>query len=112
MTTADIPPPTIPPPAVDDDAAPVQVDQIPDRKLTAFDRITAHRDGARQPILVAWLKVADERTAIFRWAIGYAWHILMFHLVRLPIYQLRFTLWAPRGVWRAVRAVVDGLLDA
>jgi hypothetical protein len=58
------------------------------------------------------LKVADERSAILRWAVGYAWHILRFHDVRLPIYQLRFTLWAPRGLVRTVRAIVDGLLDS
>ena len=95
-----------------DDAPPVVVDQAPERTLTAFDRITAHREGAKEPILVPWLRVAEERTAILRWAVAYAWHILLFHAVRLPIYQLRFLLWAPRGLGRAFRAIVDGLLDA
>lgn len=47
----------------------VPVDQIPEPRKTAFDRITAHREGTKQPILVPWLRKADERTAILRWAV-------------------------------------------
>ena len=108
-TTEHTQPTTVPD---DPDAQPVPVDQAPERPRTAFDRITAHREGAKQPILVPWLRVAEERTAILRWAIGYAWHIARFHGVRLPVYQLRFILWALRGIGRATRAIVDGLLDA
>jgi S-DNA-T family DNA segregation ATPase FtsK/SpoIIIE len=96
----------------DDDTPPVPVDQAPDPKRTAYDRITAHREGTKQPIVVPWLRDPDERQPILRWALGYGWHIFLFHLVRLPIYQWRLTWRAPIGVWRSLRWLVDGLSDA
>lgn len=92
--------------------APVPVDQIPEPKRTAFDRITAHREGAKQPLLADWLKQADERTAVFRWAAGYARHIVLFHLLRLPLYQWRLLVCAPRGVARTIGGIYAGLTDA
>jgi len=32
---------------------------------------------------------AEQRKAAVRWAVGYAGHVLAFHLVRLPLYGLR-----------------------
>lgn len=94
------------------DAEVVNVDQIPDPKKTAFDRITAHREGAKQPVVVPWLKKPEERQPILLWAIGYAWHIFRFHLVRLPIYQWRLIRRAPVGAWRLLAGLVNTLLDA
>lgn len=95
-----------------DDTPPVPVDHIPEPRRTAFDRITAHREGTKQPVVVQWLRRPDERHPILRWAAGYAGHIVLFHLVRLPIYQWRLVSRAPIGVWRALVAAVDGWSDA
>src|SRR5690349_9218898 len=112
VATADINAPVVDAVVVADEDAPVAVDQAPERPRTAFDRITAHREGSKQPIVVGWLKVAEERAAILRWAVAYVWHIVRFHAVRLPVYELRFLLWLPRGVHRTVRVILDGVLDA
>lgn len=88
------------------------VDQIPTPKPTAFTRITAHREGTKQPILVDWLRKADERNPIARWALGYAWHVFLFHFVRLPLYQAKLTALAPVGLFRTVRAIVNAVTDA
>lgn len=85
---------------------PEPVDQLPDRKPSAFTRITAHREGTKQPIFVDWLRNADERTALLRWAVGYGLHVVLHHLVRLPLYQGKLTGLAPLGGYRVVRSVV------
>src|SRR3546814_6778607 len=64
------------------DAEVVPVDQAPEPKKTAYSRITAHREGTKQPVVVPWLRDPDERQPILRWALGYGYHILRFHLVR------------------------------
>lgn len=102
--------PTGPAPADDEPRPPV--DQIPDPPKTAFDRITAHREGTKQPVVVPWLRDPDERQPIARWAAGYAWHITLFHTVRLPIYQWRLLTRAPIGVWRLAVAAVNAMTDA
>lgn len=106
--------PSTPPPATAvDEQEKVLVDQIPEPRKTAFDRITAHREGTKQPILVPWLRRADERTAILGWAVGYAWHVALFHAIRIPtVYQWRLVTRAPIGVWRSAVWVVNGLTDA
>src|SRR4051794_9598612 len=88
-------PPEIPPS--------VPVDQEPDPRPTAFDRITAAREGRKQPLVVPWLREREQRAPILRWAAGYGWHVALFHLLRLPVYQLRLTRLAPRGMWRGGR---------
>src|SRR3954452_5491675 len=97
-------PPEIPPS--------VPVDQEPDPRPTAFDRITAAREGRKQPLVVPWLREREQRAPILRWAAGYGWHVALFHLLRLPVYQLRLTRLAPRGMWRVARWVADGMTDA
>ncbi|MFR9807080.1 cell division protein FtsK [Pseudonocardia sp. RS010] len=91
---------------------PAQVDQIPEPKRTAFDRITARREGEKKPIIVPWLRDAAERTQIVRWAVGYAWHVGLFHLVRLPLYQWRLMQRAPIGVGQTVKAIGSALTDS
>lgn len=90
----------------------VQVDQIPDKPKTAFDRITAHREGSKQPLVVSWLRQPEERQPILRWALGYSRHVALFHILRLPIYQWRLIQRVPVGAWRVITSIVDGLLDA
>lgn len=91
---------------------PVPVDQVPEPRKTAFDRITAHREAKKHPVVVPWLKERDERDPILRWALAYGLHIFVFHAVRIPIYQWRLTHRAPVGLWRVIRWVVNGLTDA
>jgi S-DNA-T family DNA segregation ATPase FtsK/SpoIIIE len=93
-------------------AEPEPIDQIPDPKPTAYTRIAAHREGTRQPILVDWLTDAEERSQILRWATGYAGHITVFHLLRLPIYQAKIAAHSPVGLYRVVRWLVNALTDA
>lgn len=102
----------IDPPLEVDLPEPVPVDQVPDPRPTAFDRITAHREGAKKPLVVPWLKEPDQRTPIARWAAGYTSHIVAFHLIRLPLYQWRMTKRAPVGLWRVLCWVVNGMTDA
>lgn len=92
---------------------PEPVDHIPDPKPTAYDRITAHRNGAKQPILADWLRETEARTAILRWFVGYCLHIAAYHAVRIPTtYQWKLLTRAPVGAARMLRAIVDGVTDA
>lgn len=87
---------------VDDD--PVPVDQVPDHEVTAFTRITAEREGAKNPVIVDWLRDRADRNAIVRWAVGYAWHQTKYHGIRAPlIYYPKLLMYAPRGAGRAGR---------
>lgn len=92
--------------------SPVQVDQIPEPRKTAFDRITAHREGAKKPVVAPWVSDREQRAPILRWAAGYSWHVFMFHLIRLPLYQAKLAVRAPIGAGRVVRAILDTLTDA
>lgn len=108
MTTTESSPVSMPEP---DEPRPV--DQIPNTPITAYTRITAAREGSKQPILVPWLRKAEERSAILGWAVGYAWHVLRFHAIRVPtVYQGRLLWRAPVGLYRTVRFVVNALVDA
>lgn len=107
MTTTEHPVPDYEP------GEPQPVDQIPNQSPTAFTRITAAREGAKQPILSPWLRKAEERKAILRWAVAYGWHVVVYHGIRVPsVYQGRLLWRAPVGVYRTVRAIVRALSDA
>ncbi|AEA23110.1 cell division protein FtsK/SpoIIIE [Pseudonocardia dioxanivorans CB1190] len=93
-------------------ADPQPVDQIREPRRTAFDRITAHREAAKHPIVVPWVRDRDQRDPILRWAAGYSWHVARFHAVRLPVYVLRVLRRSPVGLGRAIRWVVDGMTDS
>lgn len=100
-------------PGQDPDEEAQPVDQIPNTPVTAYTRITAAREGSKQPIVVPWLKRKQERQPILRWALGYALHVLVYHLIRIPtVYQGRLALRAPVGVYRTVRFIVNALMDA
>jgi S-DNA-T family DNA segregation ATPase FtsK/SpoIIIE len=100
------------PQVVEPDVPPVLIDQIPEPKKTAFTRISAHREGTKQPLVVSWLRDKDERQPILLWALSYARHITLFHLIRLPLYQLKLATRAPVGLWRLLAGTVDALFDA
>ncbi|GAA1877702.1 FtsK/SpoIIIE domain-containing protein [Pseudonocardia ailaonensis] len=91
---------------------PEPVDRIPEPRKTAFDRITAHREGTKRPVVLPWLREREQRAAILRWAAGYSGHVALFHLVRLPVYGWRVARRSPVGAWRVSRWVVDGMTDA
>lgn len=90
---------------------PQQVDQAPDPRPTAFDRITAHREATKQPVVAEWVREREQRAPIMRWAAGYSGHIVLFHLLRLPLYQLKLVWRAPVGAYRVLRAIFDALTD-
>ncbi len=96
----------------DPDVQPVPVDQVAEPKKTAFDRITAHREGSKQPIVVPWLKDQAQRQSIVMWGLGYARHIALFHLLRLPLYQWRLAYRAPAGLVRLIVGIFNALTDA
>jgi S-DNA-T family DNA segregation ATPase FtsK/SpoIIIE len=97
---------------VDPDTTPTAVDRAPERPRTAF-RPDHRAPGGREAADPGAVAEGGRGThAILRWAVGYAWHVFRFHAVRAPIYRLRFMLWAPHGLYRTVRAILDGLLDA
>lgn len=90
-----------PPPAEDIQSVPV--DQVPTPPTTAFTRITAAREGSKKPIVVPWLRDRGERSSIFRWAIGYAFHVFGYHAIRTPfVYLPKLVMRSPIGAWRVV----------
>ena len=56
------------------------------------------REVERRPVIAPWLKRADDVKAAVRWLLGWVWHATGYHLVRLPLYAVKLTARAPRGV--------------
>lgn len=94
-----------------DEQTPELVDQIPTPRPTAFDRISAHREATKAPVVAEWVRDREQRAPILRWAAGYSWHIVLFHLLRLPVYEAKLLARAPVGAYRVLRAVFDALTD-
>jgi DNA segregation ATPase FtsK/SpoIIIE, S-DNA-T family len=85
----------------DPEAAPVLVDspeaQRPDRVTLA-----GLRAAERRPIIPAWARSAREAREMAAWALGFAVHILAYHLVRLPAYAGRLAVRSPNGLARTL----------
>jgi S-DNA-T family DNA segregation ATPase FtsK/SpoIIIE len=88
---------------------PVPVDQEPDHKVTAFTRITAHREGSKKPIIVDWIRDPGQLLPILRWALGYAWHITWYQAIRMPLYALKLASRSHVGAWRVLRQLAGWL---
>ncbi|WP_020497629.1 hypothetical protein [Sciscionella marina] len=71
----------------------------------------AAAEAARHPIIAPWMKQASQRTAVLRWAVQYALHVVAFHAVRIPLYVGRLALRAPYGTYRAVRDTMRWAFD-
>ncbi|HVL86348.1 MAG TPA: hypothetical protein VM367_18935 [Pseudonocardia sp.] len=66
----------------------------------------------RRPVIAGWVRDAQQRRQAARWAAGYAWHLLAFHAVRVPLYLLRAALYVPRGTLRALGGLARWVSDA
>jgi len=66
----------------------------------------------RRPVVAAWVREAEQRRQAARWALGYAWHVVAFHALRLPIYALRTAARVPRGLGRIVFGLARWATDA
>jgi DNA segregation ATPase FtsK/SpoIIIE, S-DNA-T family len=80
----------------DPDEVPVPVDQPASRG--AAEALPWRREIERRPIIAPWLKRADDVLAAARWLAGWVWHATGFHVVRLPLYLVKLTVRAPRGM--------------
>jgi S-DNA-T family DNA segregation ATPase FtsK/SpoIIIE len=63
--------------------------------------------GPARPIVAPWLRDAEQRAKAVRWWLAGRWHAFRYHAVRLPIYAVLLVWYAPRGVVRARRKLVN-----
>jgi S-DNA-T family DNA segregation ATPase FtsK/SpoIIIE len=66
----------------------------------------------RRPLVATWLRNSDQRVRAARWAAGYLWHLLAFHLLRVPLYVWRAAVVVPRGSLRLLGRVIGWATDA
>lgn len=66
----------------------------------------------RRPVIAAWLRDGQQRRQAARWGVGYAAHLVAFHLTHAPLYVLRVLAFAPRGALRIIAAVGRWAADA
>ncbi|WP_043916334.1 cell division protein FtsK [Kitasatospora griseola] len=59
-------------------------------------------EGARRPILPAWLLSKSELAKQARWAVGHVGHSLAYHAVRSPLYAAKLAARSPRGAVRSL----------
>ena len=65
----------------------------------------------RRPVVAGWVREAEQRKAAAAWAVGYAGHVLAFHLLRVPLYGLRAAGYVPRGMGRIVFSLAKWAVD-
>lgn len=71
------------------------------------------KDKARMPVLPAWVKLPDQRTAVRKWAVRHYSAVIGYHAVRLPcIYTPKVLFYSPRGAWRWSAAIGRWVFDA
>lgn len=64
------------------------------------------------PILPPWLESRDSLRTALRWWVGYIWHVLAYHVTRIPQYSGRVVARSPRGFYRAFGAYRRWLIDS
>ncbi|MFD8596128.1 cell division protein FtsK [Kitasatospora sp. NPDC059646] len=69
-------------------------------------------EGARRPILPAWLLSKSELAAQTRWAAGHVGHSLAYHAVRSPLYAAKLAARSPRGAARTLSFLGRWAADA
>ena len=92
-----------------------EVVELPDRPaidITARAVVPVPRPweaapGPARPIVAPWLRDAEQRSKAVRWWLAARWHTFRYHGIRLLIYIPQLAWFAPRGVWRARRKLVD-----
>jgi S-DNA-T family DNA segregation ATPase FtsK/SpoIIIE len=77
----------------------VPVDSSDSREIwpSAFEE-----HGRFRPVIPAWLRSWSTLGEVVWWWLRFAWHICLFHTIRLPVYAGRLLLWSPRGLGRLV----------
>jgi len=65
----------------------------------------------RRPVVAGWVREAEQRKAAVQWAAGYAGHVALFHLLRIPLYGLRAACYVPRGMGRIVFTLAKWAVD-
>ena len=64
------------------------------------------RREQRHPVIPVWLRSWEQATATGKWVVGYAAHVVAYHLVRTPLYGLKLGLRSPVGGFRLVGRVM------
>lgn len=96
----------------DDDVSGVLVDQpasVEDRSL--YDAVREVMEARRRPIVPGWARRARNWLALLRWAVDFAAYTAGYHVVRVPLYEMRLAVRAPRGLGRVAAAVCRWVLD-
>ncbi len=65
----------------------------------------------RRPVVVGWLRSPAAFVATVRWAVGFGWHWVSFHAVRLPWYLVRLVVRSPLGVYHLVKVAWQWTTD-
>src|SRR5581483_2752701 len=97
--TRPLPTPPVDDDQADDDGKPVPVDSDPRTQLAPLPWCVP---GERRPVVHAWVLDAALRKAAAAWAVRWAGHATLIHLVRVPKYAARTAYYSPRGAIRAV----------
>jgi S-DNA-T family DNA segregation ATPase FtsK/SpoIIIE len=90
------------------DEGPVPVNQ-PAPRLPIDVRV---RRAERRPIVAPWLRSADDTRAMVAWVAGHIGHAAAYHLLRVPLYLAKLTMWSPVGLIIVGRAGARWVSDA
>ncbi|MEO3839887.1 cell division protein FtsK [Streptomyces sp. B22F1] len=74
-----------------------------------MDRVTGSK---RRPVVPPWARSWREFKAAGSGVAAYGWHVVAYHAVRAPWYQLRLTLQLPRGTARFIGGALRWVADA
>ncbi|MFF0723630.1 cell division protein FtsK [Streptomyces sp. NPDC004134] len=74
-----------------------------------MDRVTGSK---RRPVVPPWARSWREFKAAGSGVTAYGWHVVVYHAVRTPWYQLRLTLQLPRGTARFIGGALRWVADA
>ncbi|MCL2090260.1 MAG: hypothetical protein FWH11_03370 [Micrococcales bacterium] len=97
MSTAETQPPAL---ALDGP----QADQAERRDRAGSDQVPVPGPRTvRRPVVVGWARSWSALGVTVRWAVGWGWHWVSFHAVRLPWYLVRLVVRSPLGAARLVQ---------
>jgi S-DNA-T family DNA segregation ATPase FtsK/SpoIIIE len=86
---------------------------VPVNPLTEKQPVPWLRDApVIRPVIPKWLGDPVTRKEAGRWVVRYSVHRVNYHAIRVPVYAVLTTIYAPRGGWRIVAQMWRYVTDA